>query len=296
MDTNRVYRVGEATVTRVSELSLDSNTPEYLYPQWEPSFIQEHEKWLVPGNMDRTRTHVFQSIHTWVLRTKQHTILIDTGAGNDKERIWMPRLNRLKSPYLERLKAAGVTPAMVDYVILTHLHVDHVGWNTQLVDGAWEPTFPNATYVFSKSEQKHYSDPENYPVNNRVKFIVYKDSVLPVIQAGQAEIIEPDGTEFLEGISLYPVPGHSIGQMAVCLTSGGKEALFGGDVMHHPIQVYRPEWNSVYCEDALQARASRRWALDYLADRHALFFSSHFAETSAGRVTRRGGSFVWQFC
>ena len=80
--------------------------------------------------------HVFQSIHTWVLRTKQHTILIDTGAGNDKERIWMPRLNRLKSPYLERLKAAGVTPAMVDYVILTHLHVDHVGWNTQLVDGA----------------------------------------------------------------------------------------------------------------------------------------------------------------
>lgn len=241
MDTNHVYRVGEATVTRVPELILDSNTPEYLYPQWDPSFIQEHEKWLVPENMDRTRTHVFQSIHTWVIRTKQHTILIDTGAGNDKERIWMPRLNRLKSSYLERLKAAGVTPAMVDYVILTHLHVDHVGWNTQLVDGAWEPTFPNATYVFSKAEQMHYSDPENYPVNNRVKFIVYEDSVLPVIQAGQAEIIEPDGTEFLEGISLYSVPGHSIGQMAVCLTSGRKEALFGGDVMHHPIQVYRPE-------------------------------------------------------
>ncbi|MDW5550626.1 MBL fold metallo-hydrolase [Methanosarcina sp.] len=231
-----------------------------------------------------------------MLRTKQHTILIDTGVGNDKERIWIPRLNRLKSPYLKRLKAAGVTPAMVDYVILTHLHVDHVGWNTQLVDGAWEPTFPNATYVFSKSEQKHYSDPKNYTVNNRVKFIIYEDSVRPVIQAGQAEIIEPDGAEFLEGISLYPVPGHSIGQMAVCLTSSGEEALFGGDVMHHPIQVYHPEWNSVYCEDAQQARVSRRWALDYLADRHALFFSSHFAESSAGRVTRTGDRFVWQFC
>ncbi|HWQ49449.1 MAG TPA: MBL fold metallo-hydrolase [Methanosarcina sp.] len=296
MDTNHVYRVGEVTVTRVPELILDSNTPEYLYPQWDPSFIQEHETWLVPGNMDKTCTHVFQSIHTWVLRTKQHTILIDTGAGNDKERIWIPRLNRLKSPYLERLKAAGVTPAMVDYVILTHLHVDHVGWNTQLVDGAWEPTFPNATYVFSKAEQRHYSDPENYPVNNRVKFSVYEDSVLPVIQAGQAEVIEPDEADFIEGISLYPVPGHSIGQMAVCLTSGGKEALFGGDVMHHPIQVYCPEWNSVYCEDAPQARASRRWALDYLADSHALFFSSHFAETSVGRVTRKGDRFVWQFC
>jgi glyoxylase-like metal-dependent hydrolase (beta-lactamase superfamily II) len=296
MDQNQVYRVGDATVTRIPEFILDSNTPGYLYPQWDPSFIQDHEHWLVPGNMDRTRTHVIQSIHTWVLRTEQHTILIDTATGNDKERVWMPRFNQLRTPYLERLKAAGVTPEMVDYVILTHLHVDHVGWNTRLVDGVWRPTFPNATYVFSKAEQRQYSDPENYPKENRVKFIVYEDSVLPVIQAGQAEIVEPDGTEFLEGISLYPVPGHSIGQMAVGLSAGGEEALFGGDVMHHPIQVYRPEWNSVYCVDPEAARTSRRWALDYLADHDALFFSSHFAETSAGRVTRSGDRFEWRFC
>jgi glyoxylase-like metal-dependent hydrolase (beta-lactamase superfamily II) len=148
-----------------------------------------------------------------------------------------------------------------------------------------EPTFPNSTYVFSKAEQRHYSNPENYPEKDRVKFIIYKDSVRPVIQAGQAEIVEPDGHEFLEGISLYPVPGHSIGQMAIGLASNGKEALFGGDVMRHPIQVYRPEWNSVYCTDAHEARASRKWALNHLADRHALYFSSHFAETSAGHVT-----------
>lgn len=207
-----------------------------------------------------------------------------------------PQLNRLKLPYLERLKAIGVTPEMVDYVILTHLHVDHVGWNTHLVEGRWEPTFPNAKYVFSKAEDSFYSNPENYTEGNRVKCIIYKDSILPVIQSGQAEIIEPSGEEFLKGIVFYPVPGHSIGQMAIGLTSNGEEALFGGDIMHHPIQVYRPEWNSVYCVDTEKARVSRRWALEYLADRHALFFSSHFAETSAGRVTREGDRFMWRFC
>lgn len=296
MDTSHVYHIGDATVTRIPELIFDSNTPGYLYPQWDQSCIREHEQWLIPGNIDQTRTHLIQSIHTWLLRTEQFTILIDTGAGNDKDRVWMPRLNRLRSPYLEELKARGITPDMVDYVIMTHLHVDHVGWNTRLVDGTWEPTFPNATYVFSQAEQRLYSDPGNYPGNSRSKFVVFEDSILPVIEAGQAEIIEPDGTEFLEGIGLFPVPGHSIGQMAVSISSGGEEALFGGDIMHHPIQVYRPEWNSVYCTDGNQARASRRWALDYLAEKHALYFSSHFAETSAGEVTRSGDKFQWRFC
>jgi glyoxylase-like metal-dependent hydrolase (beta-lactamase superfamily II) len=293
---DRVYHVGNATITRIPELILDSNSPEYLYPQWDPAFLLEHEHWLVPENMDRTRTHVIQSIHTWLIRTKQHAILIDTATGNDKERVWFPRLNRLKTPYLERLKDAGVTPEMVDYVILTHLHVDHVGWNTRRDGDAWIPTFPNATYVFSKAEQHQYSNPENYPENSRVKFVIYDDSVLPVVKAGRAKLVDPDGSEFLSGIFLHPVPGHTCGQMAVGLTSCGKEALFGGDVMHHPIQVYRPEWNSIYCEEAEKARDSRRWVLEYLADRHALYFSSHFAGTSAGRVARTGTGFRWKFC
>lgn len=296
MDQNRIYRVGDFTITRVPELLLDSNTPEYLYPGWDPSFLQEHEDWLIPGNLDGTRSHVIQSIHTWVLKTKQYTVLIDTATGNDKERVWSPRLHRLKTPYLERLERAGVKPENVDYVFLTHLHVDHVGWNTHLVNGGWEPTFPHATYVFPKVEQAHFSRHENYPGSSRIKFVVYEDSVLPVIGSGQAELVEPAGKEFLEGISLHPVPGHTSGQMAVGITSGGEDAIFGGDIMHHPIQVYRPEWNSVYCEDPEKARVSRRWALEYLADRHALFFSSHFAETSAGYVTRKGDRFAWQFC
>lgn len=294
MDQNRIYHVGNFTITRVPELILDTNTPGYLFPQWDPSFITEHKKWLVPENMDETCTHVIQSIHTWILRFEQHTILIDTATGNNKER-WIPNLNKLNTPYLERLKSAGVTPENVDYVILTHIHVDHVGWNTHRADDRWVPTFPKATYVFSKVEQKFWSNLENYTDNNRVKYALYLDSVLPVFEAGQAMVVEPNGEEFLEGISFHPVPGHTSGQMAVMISSGGEQALFGGDIMHHPIQVYRPEWNSVYCEDAEKARTSRKWALEFLADQHALYFSSHFAETSAGYVTRNGDQYRWQF-
>ena len=150
MDTNSIYHVGDVTIVRIPELILDTNTPEYLYPEWDPSFLQDNEKWLVPGNMDEKRMHVIQSIHTWVLRTIRHTILIDTATGNDKERLWSPQLNRLKLPYLERLKEIGVTPEMVDYVILTHLHVDHVGWNTHLVEGQMGTYIPQCEVCFFK--------------------------------------------------------------------------------------------------------------------------------------------------
>jgi len=293
---DRTYQVGNATITKIPELILDANTPEYLYPDWDPSFLLEHGDWLVPEHMDPERTHLIQSIHSWLIRTKEHTILIDTAAGNDKERAWSPRFHRLNTPYIERLRAAGVTPEMVDYVILTHIHIDHVGWNTRLLGDSWVPTFPNATYVFPKAEQERNSDPENYPENARGKYVIYEDSILPVVRAGLAEPVVPDGSEFLRGISFHPVPGHTPGQMAVLFESCNEMALFGGDIMHHPVQVYRPGWNSVYCEDAEKARASRRWALDYLADRHALYCSSHFAGTSAGRVTRTKNGFTWEFC
>lgn len=295
MGVNSSYQVGDVTITRVPELILSSSAPEYLFPEWDPAVLQAHEHWLIPGNMDEKREHLIQSVHTWVLRTKQHTVLIDTGAGNDKERPWVPVMNRLQLPYLERLKAAGVTPEEVDYVILTHLHVDHVGWNTRFTGDGWAPTFPKAKYVFAKTAQEYYADPDNYSDNTRVKVKVYEDSVLPVLEAGQAEMIGPDGGEVLDGLILHPTPGHSIAHMSVRLISRGEEALFGGDVMHHPLQVYYPEWNSVYCVDAKQAGVSRLWALEHAAERQAIFFSSHFAESSAGFVTRKGDRFQWRF-
>lgn len=296
MSINANYQVGDVTVTRVPELILDANTPKYLYPDWNPAVVHEHEGWLEQGHIDAAHEHLIQSVHSWLLQTKHHTFLIDTGIGNDKDRPWAPAFNHLQLPYLERLKAAGVDPEAVDYVIMTHLHVDHVGWNTRMVEGRWLPTFPRAKYVLPQVEQEYYANPANYDESNQAKAKIYEDSILPIIEAGQAELIGPAGGEFLDGLTFHPTPGHSIGQMSISLTSQGKTAIFGGDVMHHPIQVYYPEWNSVYCIAAEQARSSRLWVLEQAAERKALYFSSHFAANSAGFVIRQGTGFRWQCC
>lgn len=290
MDNNyKTYQIGDFSVTRVFEKTSTAGSPQFLIPDWDYAVLDEHEHWLVPGCMDENHEHLIRSIHTWVIKTKHHTILVDTAAGNDKDRPLIPAFNRLKLPYLERLKAVGVTPEQVDYVFLTHLHADHVGWNTRLVDGAWVPTFPKARYVFPKAEEQHFL---TNAYNNTG---IYKDSLLPVIDAGQADAVDPDGSEYLQGIAFYHIPGHTAGQMAISLTSQGKHALFGGDVMHHPIQVYNPEWNSCFCQFPEQARASRRWLLAYAAEKRATFFSGHFAESSAGVITEIGGRFQWTF-
>lgn len=292
---SKIYSVGDTTVTRVTEMVISGVPPEIYFPgSWDPSFLEENKESLPEGLID-SNSQLIVSIGTWVVKTPKHTILIDTATGNDKNLPLNPDLANLQLPYLERLKEAGVTPEDVDYVLLTHLHVDHVGWNTRLVDGKWIPTFPNAKYVFPIKEQEYYSSEESHNKENEANFNVYEESVLPIVEAGLAETIGPEGGEFLDIFTFIPTPGHSIGQMSIRLSSGGEEALFGADVMHHPFQVIKPEWNSMYCEFGDQARISRRWALEYVADRSIIYFSTHFPESSAGYVTRSGDSFNWRF-
>lgn len=291
MIAEKSHKVGNAIVTRVTEMNLTEVPPTFLYPEWNADVTEENARWLIPGNMSSDRQFLVQSIHTWVVKTERHTILIDTASGNDKERPLNTLFHHLNTPYLDRLKAAGVQPEDVDFVLITHLHVDHVGWNTILKDGKWVPTFPNARYVFSKEEYDFYSNPDNVQAPSAG---VFEDSVLPVVESRQAIMIDADGTEFVDGLAFHRTPGHSYDHLSISLSSGGEEALFGGDVMNHPIQVVRPQWNSVFCEFQDKARVSRRWALDYVADRKATFFSTHFAETSAGLITRRGERFEWQ--
>ncbi|GMA63044.1 MBL fold metallo-hydrolase [Alicyclobacillus fastidiosus] len=291
----KVYKVGDVTVTRVTEMTISGIQPEIYFPgSWSPAFLKENRDTLPSGVID-SNSQLIVSIGTWVVKTPNHTILIDTATGNDKNLPYNPDLSNLQLPYLERLKDAGVTPEDVDYVLLTHLHVDHVGWNTRLVDGKWVPTFPNAKYVLPLSEQQYYSSTASHNKANEANFNAYEESVLPVVEAGLTQTIGPEGGEFLDIFKFIPSPGHSIGQMSISLTSGGEEALFGADVMHHPFQVYNPEWNSMYCEFAEQARISRRWALNYVADRPIIYFSTHFPESAAGYVTRSGNGFKWEF-
>jgi glyoxylase-like metal-dependent hydrolase (beta-lactamase superfamily II) len=292
---NKTYRIGEVTITKIEEMRLNVAPPSFLFPDWEPEELEPNLHWLTPSNMDAATGNLLQSIHTWLVRTRHHTILIDTASGNDKERPRNPIFHHLNTPYLQRLAAAGVRPEEVDYVLHTHLHVDHVGWNTRLVDGKWVPTFPNARHVFPKAEEDYYGSPESHNEANVHSLGVFEDSVAPIVASGQAERIGNDGGEYLDNFAFVPTKGHSIGHMSIELRSEGQQALFSGDVMHHMFQVMRPDWNSVFCEWPDEARASRRWALEHAAERNLLFFTPHFAETSAGYVTRQGDRFAWRY-
>lgn len=303
---NRTYRIGDAAVTRIDEQTLNVFSRAALYPRSDPAALERHRTTLGPGAVDAETGILIQSIHSWLVRTPRHTILIDTATGNDKHRPDVAVFDRLNEPYLARLAEAGVQPGDVDYVLLTHLHADHVGWNTRLAADRWVPTFPNARYVFSKCEQVHNEaladgtipeqpDPALGPMVRTPLTGVYDDSVRPVIAAGLADLIEIDGEEYLDGLSFLRTPGHSIDHASIRLISQGEEALFAGDVMHHPLQVYELALASCFCEFPQAALTSRRWALEQAAERGATVFTTHFAETSAGRVTRAGDGFTWQF-
>ena len=249
---------------------------------------------MVPECLDAAHEHVVISTHGWLVQTPRHTAIVDTAVGNNKARA-MADFDHLEVPWLERLALAGVAPDAVDYVLMTHLHSDHVGWNTRLENGRWAPTFPNARYIMSRLEQERLARIVDRDGPDAPKTAFYADSVLPVIEAGLASFVDAGGGEPLEGFSFYPTPGHSTNHMSIGLRSNGAYGLFAGDVMHHPIQVYRPDWSSVFSEDKEHGRKSRDWALNHMADTGALVFSSHFPVSSAGRVARTPEGFDWTF-
>ena len=290
--TDRYYTLGTTSITRVSEKLFDDFSPNALLPLWNNETVETHRPWLVPDNLDAAGQKLIISVHTWVIKTPQYTVLVDTGVGNAKSRPELPIFHQLDEPWLERLAAAGVAPEEVVFVLLTHLHIDHIGWNTRLVDGQWVPTFPNAKYVFPQAEYEHFLSDAG---RQSIGYAAFVDSVLPVVNAGQAVMIGVDGVPFLDDFHFHPTQGHSVGHMSISLHSGGETAMFGGDVMHHPIQVAQPLWASCFCDLPDAANRSRQWLLHYLADHDALYFSSHFAGTSAGRVQRLGNGFAWHF-
>jgi glyoxylase-like metal-dependent hydrolase (beta-lactamase superfamily II) len=303
--------VGDADVIKIPELALDAVEAGVLYPDQvnDPTAAVEEARQFGPGSTDPRTGLLRQSIHAWLVRTPTRVLLVDTATGNDKDRPGMPILDHLHEPFLDRLKEAGVRPEEVDLVLHTHLHADHVGWNTSKVDGRSMPTFSNARYLFSGSERAYLAalsaaDGSDAAIRGQVKLGrmtrsplpgVYEDSVLPVIEAGLAREIVVVGTEVVEGFSFLPSPGHSIDHACSCFSPRGEFALFWGDVMHHPLQIAKPDWNSVFCEFPDAALKSRCWAMNHAAETNALVFTTHFAESSAGRVSREGDRFTWHF-
>ncbi len=293
MTTPSVYTVGDARISRVEDCVLASFLPERLLPG-----LGEADRRILrgmPQTLASDGRHLLLSIHSWVVQVGGKTIIVDTGVGADKARPHAQYFDRLKTPYLDRLREVGVSPQDVDYVLHTHLHVDHVGWNTRLVDGRWTPTFPKARHVFSAKEYAYFTNPENLTERNRTSFQVQADSVTPIVSAGLAKMIEVTGQEVIPGFSFHPTPGHSVDHASIVLQSAGARAIFAGDVVHHPVQVHEPKLLSVFDAERERTLASRRWALDFAADREAMMFSSHFSSPSAGYVTRSGEAYEWRF-
>ena len=218
-------------------------------------------------------------------------MLIDTGCGNDKvrEEPAFRRFHQLHSPYLDTLAAAGALPEDVTVVINTHLHVDHVGWNTRLRDGRWVPTFPRARYLIGAAEWAHWQDPQGGPAMQPEGVPAIVDSVQPVWDAGQVELMQA-GDTLLPGLVARAAPGHTAGQLAIELRSGG---VFTADGFHQPMQIVRPEWNSRYCEGPYAAVTTRRRILGEAAEQGAVLFPSHPGAPHAGRV--RNTPTGWRF-
>ena len=285
-------RIGDVEVLRVEEMLTPGFDPAFLFPDYDAEVLKQHPQ-LAQSNFFHSESgKLMSSMHSWLLRVGGRIILVDTACGNDKVRSYpaFQRFHQLHLPYLDRLAECGVKPEDVTLVINTHLHVDHVGWNTRLQDGQWVPTFPNARYLMGRAELAHWRDPEGGLRVHPMGAEVLADSVDPVIEAGLVDLIDFD-EEFLPGITVHAMQGHTAGQLAVRVKSGGQTGLFTGDAFHQPMQVYRPDWSSRFCERPEVANATRRALFEEAADTDAILFPAHAGVPHAGRVKRKGEDF-----
>jgi glyoxylase-like metal-dependent hydrolase (beta-lactamase superfamily II) len=277
-------KIGDIEVWRILEINAPFLTPEELFPTAGPDvgdIINRH----APNSICPTTKKLILPIQGFLLKTPSHIILVDSCVGNDKTVPGTPNWNkRSDNRFMAALTAAGVTPADIDYVLCTHLHTDHVGWNTKLENGHWVPTFPNARYLMPAADEEFYrKNPSN----------AYNESVLPVIQAGQAELVTSDHM-LGDYVTLFPTPGHTPGHVSVMLKSGNTEAVITGDAIHTTTQCWHPEWLFKYDQDAEMAVVSRRKLLEEASESGRTVLGSHFKLPSIGRIKAEGNAFRWE--
>jgi glyoxylase-like metal-dependent hydrolase (beta-lactamase superfamily II) len=289
-----VFTVGKARIARIEETYGPTYRAGDIFSEFDGHILARHAAWLAPSHYDAASGFIKLSVHSWLLQIGGQNILIDGCCGNNKVKPARPFWNLLDTPYLDRLAAAGARPHEIDYVMCTHLHHDHVGWNTLERDGRWVPTFPNARYVFSKPDFDYYHRLDSDPNNEPAEFGTFRECVLPVVEAGRADLVT--GPHRLNDfIEIIPAPGHSAGHVVFDLDSGGERAVFLGDVFHHLLQVYYPDWNFPKNSDAEEARVSRRRILAHCAAIGALACSGHVGAPFAGRIEATGAGFVPRF-
>ncbi|MFI9244964.1 MBL fold metallo-hydrolase [Streptomyces sp. NPDC053086] len=280
------WTVGDVTVHRIDEIPLPPATGRWLLPDATPDVVARQD-WLRPSFADDGGVLRIDS-HSFAFSLDGLRILVDTGIGNGKQRA-NPAWHDLDTDYLQRLTAAGFPPDTVDLVVLTHLHADHVGWNTRETNGEWVPTFPNARYVTSRTEREFWAGYDLEEARRQM----FQDSVIPVEEAGLLDLMDVPaaGVDIVPGLRLLSTPGHTPGHVALQLTSRGRTALITGDCIHHPVQLAHPAIGACVDIDPERSEASRRTLLASLADTDTLLLGTHFAPPTAGRVVSRADAY-----
>ncbi len=276
-------QIGDVKVMLVRE-TLQPVSAEGMYVEPDMAVFEANADWLAPHFLDESGDLAL-SIHALVLESEGQAIMVDTCIGN-RPIDMVPQMSHLGNGFLDELAAAGYEPEDIDIVLCTHLHFDHVGWNTIMVDGHWVPTFPNARYLFNRTEYEYWDSGAEGAA------ITFGDAVRPVLEAGLADLVGSDHAVTGE-ISLEPSPGHTPGHVSVRISSAGQEAVITGDLVHHPVQFVAPEWVMTADDDPPRASETRRTFRDRYADSGILIFGTHFAGPSCGHLSNADGRWVF---
>ena len=276
--------LGDITIHRLVEMEVGNRAALEFLPNLTPELLAENRSWLQPAALD-AEDRVVLCFQSHIVVTPHHTILVDSCLGNDKDRPGRPLWHRkTDGAWMGALARLGLTVEDIDIVTCTHLHVDHVGWNTRLLDGRWVPTFPNARYLFSETELAFWT-----ARNAAAPIPHFLDSVLPVVQAGRAELVRSDHAVD-DHVRLVPTPGHTVDHFAVEV-GRGRDAVITGDLIHSPLQARYPHLRMLLDEDPAQAVTTRRSFLEGVCDTPTLCCFAHFPSPSTGKVTRWGEGF-----
>lgn len=283
----QTWNVGKVKITQIVELTfagldafLPDATPEAVLPiDW----LQPH--FITPEGVLRF------SIHALVIDTGERRIIVDTCVGNHKPREVFPDWHMLHTDFLQDLTANGYPPDTIDTVLCTHLHLDHVGWNTMLQGDRWVPTFANARYLIERSEfayvESEAESPDVEPWLRDMNRTVMADSIAPIVDAGLVELVDCEH-KICDEVCLIPTPGHTIGHVSVLITSQGESALITGDFVHHPCQLAHPEWSVTTDYDPQRSVTTRHEAFARFADTPTLVIGTHWPEPTAGTIERWG--------
>ncbi len=279
-----IWKVGNVTITRVVDVMMDIDLT-ILIPEATPDNLDPMTSWLKPHFLNDNGT-IPLSIHTFLVESDGVKILIDTCIGNDKPRA-LPDWNLRQGQFLEHLGQAGADRGSVDIVLCTHLHVDHVGWNTILENDRWVPTFTNARYLIGDKEWQYWKDEED-PFGKEAK----QDSILPVIESGLVDFVSSDHRLTTE-VCLIPTPGHTPGHVSVKIQSQGQQAVITGDLFHHPVQFAKPGWKDVADVQSEVAQVSRNEFMSQFSN-DTLVLGTHFAAPTGGRIVNEEGFYRFQ--